>query len=315
MRILLLSAVLLPFLSACGLERFRHTEPTDAPAPTVGPYPAGGSHASIEVGGRHRTFHVFIPPTLDSAHPAALIVQLHGGRGSGASIDSLTRLNAVAEREGFITAAPDGVDGNWNDGRPDVDNTAANDNIDDVGFLVAMIDEVSSRNNVDRHRVFAMGISNGAMMANRLACERPDRFAAVALVAGTGPAQLGATCASDEPVSVISVHGTADPLVPYNGGVGKFSQVGSVATVDATAAYWASRDKCDSPPATAEVSPTVSSRVWRCPAASVAFYRVEGGGHTWPGGPQYLSKRIVGATDRSIDATDLIWNFFYNAVA
>jgi polyhydroxybutyrate depolymerase len=251
MRILLLSAVLLPFLSACSLERFRRTETTDVPAPAVGAYPSDVSQASIEVGGRPRTFHVFIPSTLDRTQPAALVVQLHGGRGSGSTIDSLTRLNAVAERQGLIAVAPDGVDGNWNDGRPGVDTTAANENIDDVGFLVAMVDEISSRNNVDQHRVFAMGISNGAMMANRLACERPDRFAAVALVAGTGPEQFRTTCTSHEPVSVISVHGTADPLVPYNGGVGKFSRVGAVAAVDATAEYWASRDSCEGPPTAA----------------------------------------------------------------
>lgn len=314
MRILLLSAVLLPFLSACSLERFRRMEITDAPAPTVGPHPSGASQASIEVGGRSRTFHVFIPSALDRAQPAALVVLLHGGRGSGDTIDSLTRLNAVAEREGFITVAPDGVDGNWNDGR-DVDNTPANDSIDDVGFLVAMVDNISSRNHVDQHRVFAMGTSNGAMMANRLACEHPDRFAAVGLVAGMGPEQFGTTCTSHEPVSVISVHGTADPLVPYNGAVGRFSQVGTVVAVDALAEYWASRDTCESTPTTTDVSPTVLSRVWTCPAASLAFYRVEGGGHTLPGGPRYLSKRIIGDTDASIDATDLIWQFFKQAVA
>jgi polyhydroxybutyrate depolymerase len=310
MRILLYTAVLLPFLTSCGLRRHADTATTTpSKAAPVDTTPAD-SVASLDFGGRTRTFHVYTPSTLDRSVPAPVVIQLHGGRGSGSEIDKLTGLNSLAEREGFIAVAPDGVGGNWNDGRTDSDVSAIDESIDDVGFLVAMIDDIATRHRVDPTRVYAMGISNGAMMANRLACERPDRFAAVGLVAGTGPEKLEDVCAEGEPASVISIHGTVDPLVPYEGGVGRFDSVGQVASVDALAEYWTVRDNCTSAPTEADISRTVSARTWACPFATVAFFRVDGGGHTWPGGSQYARERLVGSTDSSIDATELIWQFF-----
>jgi polyhydroxybutyrate depolymerase len=283
--------------------------PTAAP-PSEPAFPTGISTSSIEYGGRTRTFQIFVPSTLPLEQAAPLVVQLHGGGGAGKSIDRLTRFNAIGMRENVMVVAPDGVDGNWNDGRTNVDLTAMRENIDDVGFLVAVVDAIGKHHRVDRRRVFAAGISNGAMMANRLACERSDRFAAVGLVAGTGPAEAVGTCSATGHVSVIAFNGTDDPLIPYNGGVGRRAQVGEVASVDATASYWTNRNDCNGEAQTTTPSDTVTTRTWACGSSTVQFHRVEGGGHTWPGGPQYSPKLVVGSTDSSIDATELIWTFF-----
>jgi polyhydroxybutyrate depolymerase len=280
-----------------------------APVPSTPAYPTGLTVSSLAFGGRTRTFQVYVPKTL-ATEPTAIVIQLHGGRGSGARIDALTKFNRLAETESFIVVAPDGVDGNWNDGRTQQTVTAMRENIDDVGFLVAIVDEVARHQPVDRSKVFAAGISNGAMMANRLACERPETFAAVALVSGTGPVGFGANCSNGKHPAVIAFNGTDDPLIPYNGGTGRQADVGPVASVDAIAEFWAKHNGCTGGPTASSASDTISTRTWTCSDGTLVFHRVDGGGHTWPGGTQYLPKLIVGSTDNSVDATRLIWAFF-----
>jgi polyhydroxybutyrate depolymerase len=286
------------------------TTSTDAERPNAAPYPAGPTRVSFEFGGRQRTFIVYVPKGLSVDAAAPLVFQIHGGKGTGAETDGLTKLNVLADRDGFITVAPDGVEKNWNDGR--VDNrqgTAFTENIDDVGFLVTVLDEISTHNRVDQRRVYAMGISNGAMMSGRLACERPDRFVAVGLIAGTGPADLANLCTSKAPVSIVAFNGTADPLIDYDGDASVHPELGKRLSVDRFADYWVQRNGC-SEPVVDQPTETISRRTWTCGATDVVFHRVAGGGHTWPGSRQYLPKFIVGSTDGSMDATAVMWDFF-----
>ena len=288
------------------------TRPSAAPSvQTAAPYPVGSTKVSFDFDGHPRTFTVYIPADLPTGRAVPLVFQLHGGGGTGVDTDSVTRLNAVADREGFIVVAPDGVEKNWNDGRVDVrDKTAFVKNIDDVGFLVTVLDEIGTHHRVDQRRVYAMGISNGAMMSGRLACERPDRFAAVGLVAGTGPIDLANSCGSKGSASIIAFNGTDDPLISYAGDASVHPELGKRLSVDQLAEYWTTRNGCTDPPTTDQVTPTISRRTWSCGSTAVVFHRVNGAGHTWPGGRQYLPKLIIGSTDGSMDATTVMWEFF-----
>ena len=173
---------------------------------------------SVVVGGRTRAWHVKVPTAAREGRPLPLVLALHGGGGTGLRLHQLTGLDATAETHGFFLVYPEGVEKNWNDGRADMRSTAAREEVPDVDFLRTILDEMRSTYLVDETRVYATGMSNGAMMASRVACELADRVAAVALVAGTMPRSIQPQCAPRRPVSVMIVHGTEDPIVPYQGG-------------------------------------------------------------------------------------------------
>jgi polyhydroxybutyrate depolymerase len=161
-------------------------------------------------------------------------------------------------------------------------------------------------------------------MSFRLACDAADLFAAVAPVTATMPADLGPRCQPSAPVAVLGINGTADPLVPYAGGHVRtlFGLRGEIWSTDRTIAFWAKRNACAGPPdvrALADRDSDDGSRVVdityaRCAGARVRLLRVEGGGHTWPGGTQYLPTAWIGPTNRDIDASEAIWRFFAASV-
>ncbi len=172
---------------------------------------------ALEHGGRSRHYVLHVPriagptvPTLDastSSAPRALVVSLHGGGGHAEGVANQTGFSALADREGFVVVYPDGVDKGWNDGRAGVPSTAVKENVDDVGFLTAVLDDVARRVSIDPGRVFVNGISNGAFMSARFACERSSRVAAIGLVAGSMGPELLASCKLSRPVSVIAFLG------------------------------------------------------------------------------------------------------------
>lgn len=303
-----------------GRNRLKAIEITDGPVSTA----PGTYRVQLEHDGRERQYLVHVPPGAQGIAPLALIVALHGGGGAASKTDDLMKLTAVADREGFFVVFPDGVGNNWNDGRTHTGSVAERENIDDVGFIKAVVEDVRKTLYVDPRRVYATGISNGAMMSTRLACEAADVFAAVAPVAGTAPEGFEATCNPGHPVSIIVFLGTKDPLVPYGGGVidspfpfGR--KRGRVVSADALKTFWAANNRCSPEPVVADLTDRVKSDhstvvaefYANCAAGSaVDFYRVEGGGHTWPGGKQYLTHYLVGRTNRDISATELIWRFF-----
>ncbi|MGH9127142.1 MAG: alpha/beta hydrolase family esterase [Acidimicrobiales bacterium] len=212
---------------------------------------------------------------------------------------------------------------------------------DDVGFLTTLIDCVAAWLPIDRQRVSVVGISNGAMMSARLAAERPDSVAAIGQVAGTAPIEARQWWHPTRPVPVIQIHGTADPILPYAGGDVQLRRslrrgAGQVLGVD----EWANllvatnrtaagaggpspapgaggpspapgADGTSPQPEVTTPAPGVTVRAWRgpTPEADVQFWRVDGGGHTWPGGIQYLPERLVGPTSDAFDATAVMWRF------
>jgi polyhydroxybutyrate depolymerase len=270
--------------------------------------PAGVSR-TLQVNGESRGYFLYLPPTWHRGRPAPLVFVFHGGGGQASGIAPHTGFSRLADREGFVVAYPQGLGGRWNDGR----GYAATH--DDVGFVRVLLDTLTRELGIDPRRVYATGISNGAMFSYRLACDLPGTFAAVAPVAGAMPADLAPTCERTQPLSVVAFQGTTDPLMPYMGG-GVALRRGRVLSAERSIAFWATVDGCTPSPAPADAVDHVvdGTRVRHTVFAgcgegrSVELYTIEGGGHTWPGGP--AAGWRVGRVSRELDATEVIWAFF-----
>ncbi|MHC4597644.1 MAG: CE1 family esterase [Planctomycetota bacterium] len=269
----------------------------------------------LVIDGKERTYLLYEPPRLHRAAKAPLVICLHGGGGDGHSMELLTRygFNVLADIEGFLVVYPDGIRRRWRDGRE------AEDGIDDVGFLSALIDALVESHNVDPHRVFVTGMSNGAMMSFRLAADLPRKIAGAAPVGASMPAVLKKGGRARRPVPILIIGGVEDPIVPWEGGEIRvlWKSRGRVLSMKETAAFWAENNGCEPHPETAlldDLDPEDCTRVrrdvWRGGEAPVVLLAVEGGGHTWPGGWQYLGRWLVGRTSRDLDACWEIWGFF-----
>ena len=167
--------------------------------------PAGNQPLTVD--GRERAYLMYRPAT--AGQDAPLVVVLHGAAGSGRQAQESYGWDAAADKGGFVVAYPDGVNRTWNAG-PGCCGAAARDKVDDVAFITRLVDEIPS---VDKKRVYATGISNGAMLAYRLACET-GIFAAIGPVAGT----MISDCPAPKPLSIIHIHGESDPTIPYAAG-------------------------------------------------------------------------------------------------
>jgi polyhydroxybutyrate depolymerase len=275
----------------------------------------------FEHDGLLRRYELHTPPSPGTV-PLPLVVVLHGG-GSGDNpigmIRQLTGFDRKADTARFAVVYPEAIEHYWNDGRDLRTYRSQSEQIDDVGFIAAVVDHVAGRIALDRQRVYVTGASNGAMMAYRVGCERPELVAAIAGVAGNLPVRL--SCAPQRAVPVLVMNGTSDPLMPWNGGDVRFGsqRLGVVHSAQETIARWVAHNQCGR---TARVEPLANrsprdgTRVYResysacADNVSVVLYRVQAGGHTWPGGPQLTSRLIVGRTSEDINATDVIWTFF-----
>ena len=271
-------------------------------------------------GGRERTYRLYAEPRTDGAARPIILV-LHGGAGSGIGAEWLTlgRFNSTAGRAGALIVYPDGYRRQWNDGRPDVDSEAHQLDIDDSAFLTDLINALGREFPIDAARIYAAGISNGGMMALRLACEHAERFAAIAVIAAAQPSEVD--CEPQSAVSAVIVAGTDDPLVPYGGGavraLGKTR--GVVRSVQETVGFWVRHNECLEPPTAVEYADRdpddgteIVHSLWSAcrDQTAVAFYAVKGGGHLWPGGRIYAGERLIGRATTELDATAVVTAFF-----
>jgi polyhydroxybutyrate depolymerase len=230
------------------------------------------------------------------------------------------RFNELADRDGFFVVYPQGIDKSWNDGRPDPISGAHRKGIDDVGFFRALIEHLAAAYPIDSKRIFVTGISNGGLMAFRLGCNLSDKIRAIAPVTASLPSAMLPLCRPESAVSLAVFNGTEDPLVPYNGGqITVFRQQrGEVLSTGATIRIWQNKNRCRSeiretefPDITADGTRVTKIEYTQCATASkVVLYRIDGGGHTWPDGRQYLPVGLIGRTSRDINACDEIWEFF-----
>jgi len=271
---------------------------------------------TIESGGVSRAFLIHVPASYDGRTEVPLVIALHGGGGLPSGMPRLTGLDSVSDRYGFIVVYPAGLSRHWKDGR-----TAELSGPEDVVFIDALLHKLEADYRIDRNRVYATGISNGAIFSLRLACDLGGEIAAVASVAGSNPANFKGDCGKSA-VSVMMINGTADTFVPYAGGAVApdfLGNRGEVAPVSQTISFWAAANGCNPTPRTTAVahkdpsdSTTTDIEIFDgCRArTAVELYTVDGGGHTWPGGLQYLPESIIGSTSRDFDASETMWQFF-----
>ncbi|MGH9171281.1 MAG: alpha/beta hydrolase family esterase [Acidimicrobiales bacterium] len=275
---------------------------------------AGTSVESFQIGGRTRTVRVHVPTGYSGSQPVALVLNLHGSASDAVEQEGFTGMDATSDSDGFIVAfpqamIPDGAGYDWNvPGVPLVGGRAVPaGSPDDVTFLTSLVHVLEQRYCVSSERVYATGFSGGARMSSQLACDASTVFAAVAPVSGL---RLPTPCPATRAVPILSFHGTADPVDPYNG----HGQAYWVYSVPQAAKYWAVKDGCGASAATSTPAATVTlTKYSGCrDGAVVELYTIAGEGHEWPGGP-HLGKRItraLGPQTTAVDADQLIWAFF-----
>jgi polyhydroxybutyrate depolymerase len=287
----------------------------EAVAPVVVSLAEGDHEFALVHDGEARRYLVHVPPGL-AGPPVAVVLSLHGGGGSAEQHQEQAGLDALADREGFVAVYPDGVGRTslhtWNAGEYCC-GLASRTDVDDVGYLAAVVGDLAARVTFETDRVVVAGHSNGAMMASRAAAERPDLFAAVVAVgAVAAPEQVPAT-----PVPMMQIHSVDDPRARYEGGEGPpfpgtDSTVVHVAVIE-TLTAWAGANGCESTPVEAE--PTVAdnghtaTRVeWTGCDAAVVHLRLTGAGHGWPGAPVGRESVVGPATD-VVEASEELWRF------
>jgi polyhydroxybutyrate depolymerase len=244
--------------------------------------------------------------------PAPTIIVLHGQTSTAAWTAENSGFGDTAAAHRFTAVFPQGIRKQWNDGRE-----ARAADIDDVGFLHRLVTALVGRGIADPKQIYIAGVSNGGMMTFRMLCEASELFAGAATVIANMPARIGANCAPRKPMPVVMFNGTADPLVPYDGGgVGFLGGRGSVWAAEETAEFMADVNACTA----ARALPLPSS--WRgrvqatriewtyCRSGSpVALYRFDGGGHQVPGQRSFLPF-FLGRGTRALNAADEAFAFF-----
>lgn len=250
---------------------------------------------SLRVGDRVRSYAIYAPAGVSPRAP--VVFALHGSMGSAEQMRRATGygFERLADRHGFIVVYPQGYDGHWNDCRRQGSYAAKQLRVDDVGFLRALAGRVRSEHGVDSARVFAVGLSNGAHLAYRIALEAPDLVRAVAAVGANLPTRAHLDCTPVPGATpALIINGTADPINPYEGGkvtLFGFGDRGDVMSASESAEYLARRNQRSGS------------------SAPVLLYTVRGGGHTFPQ-PHARSRRLLGPTDHAFDGPAVIWDFF-----
>jgi polyhydroxybutyrate depolymerase len=260
---------------------------------------SGDRTGTINVDGRTRSYIVHVPASAGKT-PRPLVIVLHGATQGDANAERMSDMSALADKENFIAVYPEGTGRlpTWNSGN--CCGYAQQNKVDDIAFLRALIAKLENGYRIDPKRIYLTGISNGAMMSYRAACEMSDVVAAVAPVEGA----QNVPCKPSAPVSVIVFHGTADRLVPINGGSTPY-QIGPHRTdssVAETVAFWAKQDGCATMPKHEESAEVHIDTYSGCRAGTgVAVYVIQGGHHLWPG------TTISGV---KLPATEVMWKFF-----
>jgi polyhydroxybutyrate depolymerase len=258
-----------------------------------------------------------MPAKLGSSVP--LVLSFHGHFGTAREQAEVTGFDALSDRYGFIVVYPEGIERSWNDGRPQDAGS------DDVGFVKALIADLSARYPLDPKRIYATGFSNGGSFSEYLGCTLAAQIAAIAPVSGYLPVDDVGVCRPARAISVLAFGGTADPVEPYAGAHVMMGPIdrGYVLSAEATATFWSKNAKC-------APTPTVSTLAAADPAepddptsvtstaytgcvdgTDVVLDTIAGGGHRWPGGPRSLLPSAAGIATRRIDGSAAIVEFFF----
>lgn len=269
-------------------------------------YARNQSNGTIVSSGIRREFLLYVPKNYDAAKPTPLIISLHGGSMWPAAQRNVDGWDRVADANGFILVYPSGVSGRgpraWSAGHePGLTR--------DVRFISDLIDTLRASYNIDPARIYANGLSNGGGMAFALSCKLSNRIAAIGVVA-TAIFLPWNRCTDERPVPVIVFQGTADRAIPYNGGTSWVAPDG-FPNIPEWTARWAARNRCEPTASEWRLAPDIVKVEYpNCAERSaVVLFRVEGGGHTWPGAKP-MAEWFAGTTTQSVDASELMWVFF-----
>jgi polyhydroxybutyrate depolymerase len=313
-----LGALAVPLCSACG-NGTEHAGPSDAAssidAAAVTDASASSCDAAVKTGdttvvirpgaggnpdGGTRSYLLHVPPSYDGKTALPLIVNFHGLTSNPAQQAAFSGMSPKADGAGYVVAYPEGLQNSWNAGSCCA--PASNTKIDDIGFVRAVVADISCKLNIDAKRVYATGMSNGGFLTQRLACEAADLFAAFAPVAGVLLIPPD-TCKPLRPIPMIEFHGTADPLVAYDGG----GAAGGPSVPD-TFAGWAARDGCTDTPMQTFSNGTAHCATYAACKGGVklTLCTLDGEGHCWPG----TAYCPYGNYTTDINADDAMWKFF-----
>jgi polyhydroxybutyrate depolymerase len=267
---------------------------------------------SIKVDGLKREFITYLPEGINKADKHPVIISLHGRLGTAIRQMKFADFKPIADRDKVIIVCPQGVDRSWNDGR----GTPANSKgINDVKFIDQLITYIINTYNADPGRIYVTGMSNGGFMTSRLACELNTRIAAIAVVAASMDEYMGYQ--PTKPMPAMYIQGTMDPLVPFAGGVMKKGAGGSICGHEEVLKKWAAVNHCNSKPVITDLlvsvndgTSVIKEEYANNNGSKVVGFTIVNGGHTWPGGSQYLPKFMVGPVTKNLNACDEIWKFF-----
>jgi polyhydroxybutyrate depolymerase len=289
---------------------------------------APGEHSfTLKHDGAERSYLVHMPPQAAGGKPLPVVLNFHGAGSNGKQEEGFSNMNPCADRHGFIAVYPNGS-GNfdnhftWNAGF--CCTYAMTHQIDDVGFVIAVIDDLAPRTPINRRRVYATGMSNGAMLAYRLGAQASNYIAAIAPVAGS---MVTRDFRPEHPMPLMAFNSVNDPFVRYEGGAGKtvlwlFRRGGGRPSIEQVIAKWRQYDRCpEAPdpartlsgaPASRNAGITATRYAWG-PCANdteVVLWKFTGSGHVWPGGIQDRFEHVLGRTTDLIDANEEMWQFF-----
>ena len=273
---------------------------------------------NITFDGVARNFIVYLPSGYNNSGKMPLIFAIHGGSGTPEGMINIANFKTIADRDKVVLVYPEGVQKNWNDGRPTAPNQLG---INDVVFFNQMCDYMINNYSVDEKKIYATGISNGGFMSTRLGCELSNRIAAIAVNAATIEAKtIAPNCNPGRPVPALYIHGTTDPLVPFLGGqiTAGGTAGGTILSHFQAIDKWVTINGCNPTPTVTDLpdiandGTTIKQRVYSGGAngSEVVSYVVLNGGHTWPQGYQYLNEAIIGKTSQDMNACEVIWTFF-----
>jgi polyhydroxybutyrate depolymerase len=282
----------------------------------IAPLTSGDHTRTMSVGNLDRSYIVHIPATYDSRKPTPVVLAFHGGGANAENMIVFSGLNKKSDEAGFIVVYPKGT------GRLEKALTfnggnccgyASSHKIDDVKFTRMILDDLATSVNIDPKRIVATGMSNGGIMAYRLASDLSDRIAAIAPVSGPMGTEIGTP---KRPVSVIHMHGTGDEFAPFRGGKGRGTSGTCFYSVEHSVQAWVRANGCAPEPVitelpdTAKDGTTVILKTYRSckDGAEVVLVVIEGGGHTWPG--QRSRLKALGKSTKNISANDMMWEFF-----
>ncbi|MBE2246806.1 MAG: T9SS type A sorting domain-containing protein [Candidatus Competibacteraceae bacterium] len=254
-----------------------------------------------------RSYRIHLPSGYQSTQTYPLVFNFHGYTSNAWQQEFYSGMSQIADDEQFIVVYPEGIGNSWNVGFSFQSYTSG---VDDVGFTNALIDTLIMLYSIDTTRIYSCGMSNGGYLSYRLACELSHRITAIASVTGLMTDSMAYFCSPMRDVPIMQVHGTADPVVNYNG-------IPSSLSVEETLLFWVNNNDCQS---SYSLNPVPDNNVLDlCTAdfityhgcndcAPLIFYRINGGGHTWPGAT--IDNPTVGLTNRDFNASAEIWNFF-----